>query len=228
MNFKKIIQIVEKKTFLFYNDINNRTLYIPRFVYEECKYHNIEFESHPKIICERNYYSIPRDKIKELEEKSNYKGIEKVLHLEKEKKSPKLNDVIFAYKDGLTHLTYIPVKYAEKTSGNTRKIMNQDCRIIHMRDLEKILNKRIYILTVFLKPDEPEQLILCKKDSQLFMNEVEALSFGLDIENRKKIRVNNELYVEISQEETFLLNIIAMKNGRKIAFTEKSIVPKRR
>ena len=86
MKLNKIIQIIEKKTFLYYNDINNHTLYIPRFVYEECKFLKIEFDSHSRIIFDRNYYSIPKDKIKELEEKSNYKGIEKILHFEKEQK----------------------------------------------------------------------------------------------------------------------------------------------
>ena len=227
MNLNKIIKIIEKKTFIYYNDVNNRTLYIPRFVYEECQFLKIEFESHPKILMDRNYYSIPRDKIAELEEKSNYKGIEKVLSLEKENKSSKLENVIFAYRDGVTNLTYLPVKYAEATSGNTRTVMNQQCRVIHIRELEKILNKRIYIITVFLKPEEAEELILCKKENQLFINEVQAVTYGLDPTNRKRIRVNNELYLEISREETILLKIIATKNGKKIAFIEKNIIPKR-
>ena len=227
MKLNKIIKLIEKKTFIYYNDINNRTLYIPRFVYEECQFLKIEFESHPKILMDKNYYSIPRSKITELEEKSNYKGIEKIIQAEKENQSSKLNNVIFAYKDGLTNLIYLPVKYTEATSGNTRMVMNQKCRAVHIRELERILNKKIYIVTVFLKPEEPEELILCKKENQLFIDEVQAVTFGLDPTNRKRIRVNNVLYLEISLEEKILLKIIATKNGRKIAFKEKNIIPKR-
>ena len=227
MNLNKIIQIIEKKTFLYYNDINNHTLYIPRFVYEECKLHKIDFESKAKVLFDRNYYTIPRDKLKELEDKSNYKGIEKILHFEKEKKSSKLDNVIFAFKDGLTNLTYIPIKYTENTSGNTKTILNQKCRIIHINDLEKIYNKKIYVITVFLKPEEPEEILLCRSNDKLFIKELDAVTFGLNLANRKKIRVNGIFYLEISQEETFLMSIIATKEDRKITFAEKNIVPKR-
>jgi len=228
VNLNKIIQIIERKTFIYYNDINNNTLYIPRFIYEECLFAKINMTSKPKIIFNKNCYSITRNQIKELEEKSNFKGIEKIVYLEKENISPKLENTIFTYKDGVTDTIYIPLKYSISSSGNQKTILNKKCRAISINELEKIYNKKIYIITTFLKPEETEEIILCKTPDSLYIGEEDAISFGLNIQYRKKIKVDNKIYLQISKEEINLMEIISTKEDRKISLIEKSIIPKKR
>ena len=224
----KILQIIERKTFIYYNDVNNQTLYVPRFIYEECLFNSIEMTSKPKIIMEKNHYSITRKQLQELEEKTYYKGIEKKLYLKKENPSPKLTNTIFAYKDGNTNIIYLPLEYAKQTSGNTKTIMNKKCCVVHERDLEKIYNKTIIVVTVFLKPEEIEDVLICRIEHHYFIQESVAITFGLSMLDRKRIRVDGVIYIQISREEINLIYIIATKEDRKVHFIEKEIIPKKR
>ena len=65
--------------FIYYFDIEEKKLYIPRNIYEVCKKASIEIEANPKILEEKNCYSIIEEQLKEIEQKTNYRGIERLL-----------------------------------------------------------------------------------------------------------------------------------------------------
>ncbi len=184
-------------------------LYVTRDIYEECKKKKLEFESTPKIINDRNYYSIPEEILNQIGER---KKLERII----------------AYRDGITNQIYLPEKYHIEMSSNKRTILNKKCYITTIRQLEQIVNKEIIIATVFLTEEEKKEIIICKTGGHYFMKDDEFQSFELNHDNRKRIKVDGVLFTEISMEEINLLNIISDKEGHNIHFIIREIIPKTR
>lgn len=78
-----------KHLFIYYHDLSNNTLYITRKILESIKALGIELETTPKIVDNRNCYSITQEKLKEFESKSSdYRGIERIIKLNDKKENP--------------------------------------------------------------------------------------------------------------------------------------------
>ena len=75
---KKDDSILENQ-FTYFLDTQENKIYIQRDMYEEAKKNGIEIESIPRIIYEKNCYSITQQQLEELENKINIKGIEKII-----------------------------------------------------------------------------------------------------------------------------------------------------
>ena len=225
--FQSIIKIIERKSFIYYNDVNNNTFYIPRDIYEKCISLNLKWDSKPKIIQDKNYYSTTRAILNELAKTKEYYGIEKVLRLEREIIPKSLENVIMAYKDGKTGIIYISEKYQPENSANLKIILGKRCYPITERELERILNKKIIIATVFCKPKEQEKILVCKAGEKRFIKETAGITYGLSLINRKRIKIDNQIYIQVTEEELTLIQIMAKKEDKEIEFEKKEIFPKR-
>ena len=96
-----------KNLFLYYHDLSTDTLYITREILELVKELNIDIETTPKIIDNRNCYSITPDKLKEFETKSgDFRGVEKLLRLnDKPEDLSEIfdeEDIVMPYNDGIS------------------------------------------------------------------------------------------------------------------------------
>ena len=70
--------------FTYYYDVDDKTMYIPREIYELTKNSEISIEGKPKIINDKNCYSITEEQLKDIEASIQKKGIEKIVYPGKE------------------------------------------------------------------------------------------------------------------------------------------------
>ena len=76
-----LVQLTDNdKFFYYYHDQKENTMYIQREIYEDAKNLNIKIEGKPKIINDKNYYSITEEQLKDIESIFQKKGIEKIIN----------------------------------------------------------------------------------------------------------------------------------------------------
>ena len=135
------------KYFTYYYDIINDITFIDREIYELCKKYEIDLESIPRILYNKNYYSIEEDKLKEFIEKSNYIG-NRVLLLVDNKSIKRKNKQLTICK--CNNELFVPeeVKYVYKAISNNKLIkVNGE---IYIKITEEDLN---HIKKAYLRKD---------------------------------------------------------------------------
>ncbi len=65
--------------FIYYHDFDTEKAYVDRQMYELIRKNGIEIEASPKIIDDKNCYSVTEDDLKVIEEKMGYRGVEQLL-----------------------------------------------------------------------------------------------------------------------------------------------------
>lgn len=200
--------------FEYYYDEQNNIIYISREILELSRKLNIEIEGKPKIINNKNCYSIHYKDLKKIEELEKIKGIEnKITNKEKEK------NVIIVYHLANTDELYLTENI--NNSNDTKKIMNKVCFKTTAKELEKTLNKKFVIVTVYQNNEtttsKDNKLIVCNYNNVLFIEENILESLNIQTTNRKKIRVDKIIYIEITEAE---LNEVLEKTNSTIITKE--------
>lgn len=196
--------------FEYYYDEQNNIIYISREILELSRKLNIEIEGIPKIINNKNCYSIHYKDLKKIEEQANIKGIEnKITNKEKEK------NVVIVYHLANTNELYLTENI--NLSNDTKEIMNKVCFKTTAKELEKTLNKKFVIVTVYKYNEtatpKKNELIVCNYNNVLFIEENILESLNIQKTNKKKIRVNKVIYIEVTEDE---LNKILEKTNSTI------------
>ena len=110
--------IIKNNYFTFFEDLENKDIYIPRGIYEQCLKYNIKVDGSPKIIQGQNCYKIGERELEEFALKSKYIGQRQSLL--KEKRRMNLN--VYNIKDDM----YIPMgmysKYEDPADKKQIKI----------------------------------------------------------------------------------------------------------
>lgn len=184
--------------FEYYYDEQNNIIYISREILELSRKLNIEIEGKPKIINNKNCYSIHYKDLKKIEEQEKIKGIEnKITNKEKEK------NVIIVYHLANTDELYLTENI--NNSNDTKEIMNKVCFKTTAKELEKTLNKKFVIVTVYQNNEtatpKDNKLIVCNYNNVLFIEENILESLKLQTTNKKKIRVDKIIYIEVTEDE---------------------------
>jgi len=97
--------------FIYYFDYKENKSYVRRDMYEFFKSKGIEIEGKPKVIDNKNCYSITENELKEVESKIGYRGVEQLLKPNKELVIPKPvldypnQDVLKGVVDNLNNFT---------------------------------------------------------------------------------------------------------------------------
>lgn len=196
--------------FEYYYDEQNNIIYISREILELSRKLNIEIEGIPKIINNKNCYSIHYKDLKKIEEQANIKGIEnKITNKEKEK------NIVIVYHLANTNELYLTENI--NLSNDTKEIMNKVCFKTTAKELEKTLNKKFIIVTVYKYNEtatpKKNELIVCNYNNVLFIEESILESLNLQKTNKKKIRVNKVIYIEVTEDE---LNKVLEKTNSTI------------
>lgn len=196
--------------FEYYYDEQNNIIYISREILELSRKLNIEIEGIPKIINNKNCYSIHYKDLKKIEEQANIKGIEnKITNREKEK------NIVIVYHLANTNELYLTENI--NLSNDTKEIMNKVCFKTTTQELEKTLNKKFVIVTVYKYNEtttpKKNELIVCNYNNVLFIEENILESLNLQKTNKKKIRVNKVIYIEVTEDE---LNEVLEKTNSTI------------
>lgn len=196
--------------FEYYYDEQNNIIYISREILELSRKLNIEIEGIPKIINNKNCYSIHYKDLKKIEEQANIKGVEnKITNREKEK------NIVIVYHLANTNELYLTENI--NLSNDTKEIMNKVCFKTTTQELEKTLNKKFVIVTVYKYNEtttpKKNELIVCNYNNVLFIEENILESLNIQKTNKKKIRVNKVIYIEITEDE---LNEVLEKTNSTI------------
>lgn len=196
--------------FEYYYDEQNNIIYISREILELSRKLNIEIEGIPKIINNKNCYSIHYKDLKKIEEQANIKSIEnKITNREKEK------NLVIVYHLANTNELYLTENI--NLSNDTKEIMNKVCFKTTTQELEKTLNKKFVIVTVYKYNEtttpKKNELIVCNYNNILFIEENILESLNLQKTNKKKIRVNKVIYIEVTEDE---LNEVLEKTNSTI------------
>lgn len=200
--------------FEYYYDEQNNIIYISREILELSRKLNIEIEGKPKIINNKNCYSIHYKDLKKVEEQANIKGIEnKITNKTKEQ------NVVIVYHLANTNDLYLTENI--NLSNDTKEIMNKVCFKTSPKELEQILNKKFVIVTVYQNNEtttpKDNKIIVCNYNDVLFIEENLLESINPQTINRKKIRVDKVIYIEVTKDE---LNEVLEKTNSTIITKE--------
>lgn len=132
------------KYFTYYYDIINDITFIEREIYELCKKYEIDLNSIPRIIHNRNCYSIEENQLKEFIDKSNYIG-NRVLILVNNKDIKRKTKIIriCKYNDELFIQEEVKDLYKEISNNKLIKVNNELFIKINETDFENI--KKTYL-----------------------------------------------------------------------------------
>ena len=130
-------------------------------------------------------------------------------------RSKKEKNVVIVYHLANTNELYLTENI--NLSNDTKEIMNKVCFKTTAKELEKTLNKKFVIVTVYKYNEtttpKKNELIVCNYNNVLFIEESILESLNLEKTNKKKIRVNKVIYIEVTEDE---LNKIVEKTNSTI------------
>ncbi len=86
--------------FIYYHDFDTEKAYVDRKMYELIRKNGIEIEANPKIIDDKNCYSVTNEDLKTIEDKMGYRGVEQLL-------KPKRKDAPVIRKANFPNMTII-------------------------------------------------------------------------------------------------------------------------
>ena len=199
-----------EKTFNYYYDEEKNIIYITRDLLEKSRTLDLTIEGNPKIINNSNCYSINYKDLKKLEELTKTEGIENKITTKK-----KPTNIIIAYN--LNNVLYNEENISN--SNNATILMGRPCFKTTIEDLNKC-NKKYVIVKVYSSRNKINNITICNYNNILFIPEDFLNTNNINIENNRRIKVNNEIYKEISSNE---LNIF--KNNFNIKFIIRNIIP---
>ena len=221
--------------FKYYKDNASQKYYVPRQLLEKCRELKLEIEQTPRIIDNKNTYSITFEQLQELIQKTNYKVEEIVIDtnpqeipqepkIEQKIEPKKEEEIIIVYRDKRTDKMYIEESYHLSQSTNEKTILNKKCLEITEKECEQIYNKRFIIIDVYLKPDKKVILTVCQTPDKLFIPQ-EFVQL-LEYKDRKKIKVAQFIFIEVTKEEIENIKMILEEDNIEVAIIEKKISKK--
>ena len=214
---------LEKEKIIFNYFRTNNALYITRDILELARENNVEVEGKPKIISNCNCYTIKEEELINLEEKTNSIGRRNII------REPKIVETIIVYKDMNNNKLYIPRGYAPIKSTETIEIMHCKCLETSEQELERMFNKKFIIANVYRQNKNVEiqkellNILLCQYGRALFIPEeiVQKLDFNPSL--NKRIKVNETIFHQITEEELINLKNESSKNYL-VNITRKHII----
>ena len=219
-----------EKLFMYYLNIDNNTKYINRETLEMIRKSNIEIETTPMIIDNKNCYSISDKEIKEFKQETSMHGVEK-LFTEKAKNinaptTKKETETILVYKDCITDKLYIEKdKLTKENKGNRKLLLNKICYETSIVELENTHNKRFIIVDVYPYIQHLSyKILVCNCDDDLFIPERIISLLRINVGQIKRIRINGEIYINIKEDILDILKNLETEYT-KIVFEYKRIVP---
>ncbi len=228
--YNELNEDAEKNIFIYYHDLDTNTYYVRRDTFEKAKNKEIIIEGTPRIIDDKNCYSISEKDIEKYEKESQSIGVERIINSKRYNYIHKTSsfEKRIIYKDVRENNIYIPIEYADNNNNTYDKkiIMNKECYKASIKDIEAMYNKQIYIVDVYTKPKEKERtklnVIVCNNNGRLFISENILSSLNILPTTTKKIKINSTIYAEVNRE-----TIEKIKNNENVQaeIIEKQVVP---
>ncbi len=116
--------------FIYFLDYETNKKYIKREIFELARKNEIEIEGTPKIINNKNCYSLTDEQLKELESKTDYRGVEQIIRISPDSIEKELNKT----KEQLELL----VNNNEEKVSNSNKTEKSDKDTLLQNEINKI------------------------------------------------------------------------------------------
>lgn len=218
-----------EKLFIYFHNIDDDKLYIGRGTLEDIRKNEIQIETQPIIIEDKNCYSITEEKLKEYEEKSHSHGVEKIVTTNisrKEEENEVKCETIMVYRDCSTDKLYIEKDKIERyNKENEKVILNKLCCETSIIELENTHNKRFIIVDVYTKSNiKNYNILICNCNNDYYISENDLRIFNIELPNSKKIMINKEIYVNIDNNIITYINNLNNDNTN-ISIKYRQIVP---
>ncbi len=219
-----------KNLFTYYLNVDNNTKYIDRNILELIRKNNIKINPTPAIIDNKNCYSITEKEMKDFENTTSMRGVERIYTKKLTNNTKTINnnetETIIVYKDCLTDKLYIEKNRIKSNRlHNKIIILNRECYETSIIELENTHNKKFILVDLYkYNPSKNYSILICKSKDELFISENNLSLLNIKTEPAKKIRINGEIYININNK--VIDTIKNMENEyTKIQFEYKQIVP---
>lgn len=177
---------------------DNTELFVNRKLYEKAQKEKIEIEGKPKVIQNRNYYSITKEQLETLKKENNRKS-----------------KYLIVYRDKVSNKSYIKEEDLKYKKDNPKTIMGNICYEVTDDEINK-LNKKVLPVSVYLKQEDKIEITITSLNNTLYIPD----KFVTNKDNKKRIRIDGVLYTSVTDDE---LAILKKQSNRDIVFTKKSI-----
>lgn len=119
--------------------------------------------------------------------------------------TPDEEEKILVYKDTTTGILYIPEENAFDKTTPTKTIMDKLCYETNEKALEQIHNVYFIITDVYPAEKKTIDVVICNNNGKLFVSRDVLNSLNFYIENPHKIKVNKEIFEEITTDDVDLI-----------------------
>ena len=182
---------------------DNTELFVNRTLYEKAKKENIEIEGKPKVIENKNYYSITKEQLDILNKKQDNKK------------------TIITYNDKINNKYYQKEEDIENKQGNPKNIMGHTCYEISKEKLDK-QNKKIITVSVYLKQNKTLNINITSLNNNIYIED----KYTKEKQNKQQIRIDGALYTQVNELELANIKKELTKEGNEVIFKQRKIVKK--
>lgn len=211
------VSVYEPKNTRYYNFYEEKNkFYVTRNIYELILKANLDIEATPKILDNRNCYSITKEQLDSFEEKLHYYGTKITLNEEK----------TLIYQDKKTNKLYLPIK-AECIHSDTT-ILNKKCQEIINNDLSTMNLTNPIIVSVYrnIVPKVTREITVCSYEDKIYINKDIIEEFKKQLKLIEKIKIGKDIYLKINADDLDYIKEEAMKRNIILKFNLRKIAPK--
>ena len=183
---------------------DNTELFINRTLYEKALKQQIEVEGIPKVIENKNYYSITKEQLDQLNNSIK----------------PKKNNYIICYVDKNNNKYYVKEEDLDTKKDNPKTIMGKTCYEVSEEEL-KNLGDKIVKVSVYLKQKNLININITSLDS-IYIED----KYVQDKQNKKQIRIDGVLYTAVTELELAKLKQELTKEGNEVSFKQRKVIKK--
>lgn len=211
------VSVYEPKNTRYYNFYEEKNkLYVTRNIYELILKANLDIEATPKILDNRNCYSITKNQLNCFNEKLHYHGTKITINEEK----------TLIYQDKKTNKLYLPIK-AECIHSDTT-ILNKKCQEIINNDLSTMNLTNPIIVSVYrnIVPKVTREITVCSYEDKIYINKDIIEEFKKQLKIIEKIKIKKDIYLKINADDLDYIKEEAMKRNIILKFNLRKIAPK--
>lgn len=214
INYISIYEPKNTRNYNFYEEKNK--FYVTRNIYELILKANLDIEATPKILDNRNCYSITKNQLNCFNEKLHYHGTKITLNEEK----------TLIYQDKKTNKLYLPIN-TECIHSDTI-ILNKKCQEITNNDLSTMNLTNPIIVSVYrnIVPKVTREITVCSYEDKIYINKDIIEEFKKHLKVIEKIKIGKDIYLKINADDLNYIKEEAMKRNIILRFNLRKIAPK--
>lgn len=212
LNYISIYEPKITRTYNYYQEKNN--LYVNRTIYELIIKNNLEIEGIPKILENRNCYSITKNQLDQFNKKLHCVGMK--INLK--------TTLTIIYHEKNTNKFYLPLK--TECIHSDKVILNKKCQEIKKEDLEKLQFPNSIIVSVYTSKKIIREIIICSYEDKIYISKEILDEIERKLSKTEKIKIKNGIYLKITADDIDYIKESFLKKNTILKFIIRKIIPK--